>query len=47
MILEGQCEDLKISQDQCLEDVMRFQEGVDRQVYRNKEDLDRKLERLA
>ena len=47
MILEGQCEDLKISQGQCLEELMRFQEGVDRQVYRNKEDLDRKLERLA
>jgi len=47
MLLEGRFEDVKITQDQCLDEMIRFQEDIDRKVYRNKEEFDKKLERIA
>ena len=47
MLLEGNMEDLKLSQEQMLGDFQKYQEHIDRAVHRAKEESDRKLERFA
>lgn len=47
MLLEGNMEDLKLSQEQMLGDFQKYQEHIDRALHRAKEESDRKLERFA
>lgn len=47
MLLEGTMEDLKLSHEQTVEDITKYQEHIDRAIYRTREDSDRKFEKFA
>ena len=47
LAVEGRQEDVQVSVEQCVGEMLRYQEEVDRLVHRNREEVERKVRRIA